>query len=420
MFFDFLIGFSLFKFKPRLGVNLLTLNLLVNTIATVFLVINGSAVSTIMAWVSHIVLLGHIVFPSFRSVLKIIGSYVINVVYATKKAVLHFMGFHRSGSKISISRILRIVLIPIVVFFLFSLLYKSANPVFNTYYKKFVKTLGEWLGNIDGVWLFLFFIGLVFTAVLILTGEKLQDYFLRKETRKVDELVRSRKQGWRRFKMNALKTEYKIAVILFAGLNILLAFFNLTDIRYLWMGFEWDGGFLKSYVHEGTYILIFSLLLSMVVTLYYFRRNLNFISGNKLLKILGVVWLAQNVFMLFSVGLRNYYYIQHFALAHKRIGVYFFLAICLVGILSSMLKVTKNKSLFYLEKVNSNSVYILLVLMACFNWDIIIAKYNFKHYDKSFLHLDYMLALSNKALPYIDVQGSELEQIDSTQSSKVA
>ena len=56
--------------------------------------------------------------------------------------------------------------------------------------------------------------------------------------------------------------------------------------------------------------------------------------------------------------------------------------------------------------------------MACFNWDIIIAKYNFKHYDKSFLHLDYMLALSNKALPYIDVQGSELEQIDSTQSSK--
>jgi hypothetical protein len=81
-------------------------------------------------------------------------------------------------------------------------------------------------------------------------------------------------------------------------------------------------------------------------------------------------------------------------------------------------KVNRRKSSFYLFKSNSLALYVVLVVSSIINWDTLIAKYNFKHSDRSFLHLDYLSTLSDKSLPYLDKPLSELSRIDTIQKAK--
>jgi hypothetical protein len=185
-----------------------------------------------------------------------------------------------------------------------------------------------------------------------------------------------------------------------------------------WFNFEWEGQYLKQFVHEGTYLLILSIIISIILVLYYFRGNLNFYRKNKLLKYLSYIWLIQNAILAISVAIRNFWYINYFALAYKRIGVIIFLALTIYGLYTVVVKVWKRKSAFYLFKVNSFALLIVLVVSSVFNWDVIIARYNFKNSDKSFLHLDYMATLSDRALPYLDKSLYDLMVIDQLQKEK--
>ncbi len=60
----------------------------------------------------------------------------------------------------------------------------------------------------------------------------------------------------------------------------------------------------------------------------------------------------------------------------------------------------------------------LLVIMTFFNWDVIIAKYNFSHSETVFVHFDFLAGLSDNALLYLDKSKSELAKIDSWQPGR--
>lgn len=136
-----------------------------------------------------------------------------------------------------------------------------------------------------------------------------------------------------------LRKEYLVAV--FGLVNTLLLVVNATDVRWLWFGFEPAPGFdLAQFVHEGTYVLIFSILLVVGIVLWFFRRNLNFYApGLRVLRWGATVWVLQNGVLAVSVGLRNYYYILNSGIAHKRIGVCFFLLLPFFGLATVLLKI---------------------------------------------------------------------------------
>jgi hypothetical protein len=142
-----------------------------------------------------------------------------------------------------------------------------------------------------------------------------------------------------------------------------------------------------------------------------------FFSKNKLLKVLSYIWLAQNALLVFSVAQRNHIYIKHYALAYGRIGVYIFLILALFGLFTVYLKIQKTKSNFFLWRINALSALFVLTFSAFFNWDVIIAKYNFKQANKSFLHLEFLAKLSDKALPFLDYSIEELTQMEHVQHS---
>jgi hypothetical protein len=186
----------------------------------------------------------------------------------------------------------------------------------------------------------------------------------------------------------------------------------------VWFNFSWEGQYLKQFVHEGTYLLILSILISIAIVLYYFRGNLNFYHGNKFLKRLCYLWILQNGILIISVAIRNFWYIQHFALAYKRIGVFIFLVLTLYGLYTVYKKVRHHKSAFYLYRSNAHSVFLILAVASLFNWDSIIAKYNFSHYQHSFVHLNFLATLPDKSLPYTVKPLGELRTINKIQKEK--
>ena len=191
-----------------------------------------------------------------------------------------------------------------------------------------------------------------------------------------------------------------MALAAFGLVNVLLLLVNIIDINWLWFGFTPEPGFdLAQFVHEGTYVLIFSILLAMGIVLWYFRRNLNFYApGLPWLRRGATVWVLQNAVLATSVGLRNYYYIQHSGLAYKRIGVCFFLLLTFFGLATVLLKIWQQRSAYALMRLNALAVYAVMLLLAAGNWEIWIARYNlqprFQHIDVGFL-----LAMPGRVLP---------------------
>jgi hypothetical protein len=264
-------------------------------------------------------------------------------------------------------------------------------------------------------------ISIIFTIVLgaiisIFILYSISDqYIIEKDKAGLEFIKRSKNKFRKSFKLNGLKNELKAAIFMLLILNAILIVLNGLDIYWVWFNFEWNGLTLKQFVHEGTYLLILSIIISIIIVLYFFRNNLNFYNNNHLLKYLSYFWLAQNAILAVSVGIRNYWYIYFFSLAYKRIGVIIFLLLCLYGLYTVIIKVKNKKSDFWLMKSNAYALVVVLVICSVFNWDTIIAKYNFKNSNRSFVHFDFLASLSDKSLPYHDKPKAELTLIENLQ-----
>lgn len=312
---------------------------------------------------------------------------------------------------------IRIFLIPLFVIFVFIIIYSASNPIFNEGVDKVVSAVTQGIiyvfEDLNVVIVFTFFLAILISNFLFLRISTKNSE--ENELFKKDDLKRTTLKKKRSFKIIALKNEYKAGVFLFVFLNTLLAILNAADIYWVWFNFEWEGHSLKQFVHEGTYLLIFSIIISIILVLFFFRKNLNFYPNNRVLKFLAYAWIIQNTILVVSVFIRNTWYINYFNLAYKRIGVYLFLAAIIYGLFTVFIKIRNKKTNFYLLKKNSLAIFIILVFSSLVNWDVYIAKYNFNHFEKSYLHLDWLQTLSNKSLPVLNKTTSELKEIEVVQ-----
>ena len=99
-----------------------------------------------------------------------------------------------------------------------------------------------------------------------------------------DNLSRVRKRSFP-FKFPALNYELRSGILLLLMLNALILLVNLLDIYWVWFNFEWEGQYLKQFVHEGTYLLILSIFISIALVLFFFRGNMNFYKKKQVVKI---------------------------------------------------------------------------------------------------------------------------------------
>lgn len=392
-------------------------------ITSLFTVLTHSLFSYIINFLALFIFIGILIYPEVKSILSSMGLSFINffnaqIQFFKELTSVTIKGF-RIGEFVWNSRIFIIPAL-IVVFFIF--IYRQSNPVFDQLLVNMNSFIYEhvtvFFKDFDSLIILTFVIGLIISSYFFLRTSN--DEIVTSDLTSSDELKRMKTSNERIFGFNmiSLKNEYKAGVFLLVILNLILLVLNVIDINWVWFNFEWEGQYLKQFVHEGTYLLIISVLISIALVLYFFRGNINFYPRNKPLKYLSYIWLAQNGLLTISVAIRNFYYIDYFSLAYKRIGVIIFLILTIYGLYTVLVKVHRRKSAFFLFKSNSYSFYVVLVVCSLINWDSIIANYNFKHSDKSFLHLDYLSTLADKSLPYLDRPLPELQQIDKLQKAK--
>lgn len=313
----------------------------------------------------------------------------------------------RNGAPRKGWRWVKLGVVPMMLILLFTQLYRVGNPRFEELTAGFMDSFFRFIGELfDGLFtaraLFM-----VFAAVLCggLLFRVAPDTIVRFEERLKDALarVRVRRPNWMvPLAMDALERERRMGMILLVAVNLLLAVVNVIDVNWVWFGFEVPQGFsLKQFVHEGTWILVISIFLSMLIVMHLFRRNQNFYWRSNGLKTLAIVWVGQNFILGVSVFLRNYHYITFHGLAYKRIGVIVFLALVLVGLITLLLKIRSGKSLFYLARVNGWAVVAVLVGLSLMDWDRLIVRYNLAHWNQGEVDVDNYLQMSDRVLPFL-------------------
>jgi hypothetical protein len=171
-------------------------------------------------------------------------------------------------------------------------------------------------------------------------------------------------------------------VLLLGLLNGLLAVVNGLDIFYLGVLHATPPGItMTQYLHNGTDSLIVSIILAVSVILFYFRGYLNFYEGNKWLKNLTYIWIAQNIILVISTAYRNTVYIGSYGLTHRRIGVYVYLFLCIAGLVTTFIKVHKGKNNWFLFRKNAWIFYTLMIVACPFDWDSIITSFDISRFQ---------------------------------------
>lgn len=370
-------------------------------------VVHNSVVSKLGHLASFFLMIGFMQENRSKTVFEAAIQYIINFFGTIIEAPRRLQGLSETmvgGNKAAkfIARNLVLTIIPLLVFGVFFLIFFNANPVFNELvndsWKYIISFFNLTFDEASLGRVVFFMVGTYLTFSFVFDwgiSRNLLKLLPQNEHISPSESISEKQENYQR-------NEYKIALMLIGSVNALLLIINIIDINFLWLSFDYSqAGNLSKLVHEGTGTLILSIFLSIAILLYYFRQDLNFYQNNQLLKYLAYTWIVQNLILIISVSLRNYYYIDFYGLTHLRIGVGVFLIITLIGLLTLWIKIRDIKSFFYMFRVNTWAIYAVWISLTLVNWDVLIARYNLSHTFKNGVDYNYLLTLSDKTLPVI-------------------
>jgi hypothetical protein len=407
----FTVGFSLLFYKQNAGLNFLIFSLLfiilswirnkklfhdkkiigpllALIISAISVILTNSSLSIIanclaLLYYAAIVLnaKNSIVVSLFASAISVAGSYVFVILDAITRSKTK-QGQTKPGNNFK----LIMTSIVIILIILFYVVYRASNPLF--------ATNTSWI-NLD----FISFSWICFTlfGFLICYG-----LLYVKQFQSINEWEGGLNNNLTKqpLKEENYAIEIKAGLALFSFLNLFLLVLNVGDICSFMLKNALPKGISHSdFVHNGVGMIILSIVMACSIILYLFRFNIQANQLSKPLIALVILWIVQSLVMITSTCLRNQIYIASYNLTYKRIGVYVWLFLAIVGLVLMIIKVRKNKTNWYLVKMNSLIWFYALIISSLVNWDKVITNYNLS--CKSYFEVDYyyLFSLSNSNLP---------------------
>lgn len=340
--------------------------------------------------------------------------------------------------RFQVGKLIRFLFFPGMIVFAFFVIYTSGNSIFRAQIESLTIPVKNALiyifGQVSFQRIVFFFFGTYLTGALLLRARnqsleskeaKFQDGLSRAQLKKRDNrktfvfgFVAAIMGKLARGPLG-LKNENKVGILSLFFLNLLLVIVNAIDIQYLWFNFQPSAEInLMHLVHEGTGTLILSIVLAIFVVMFFFRGNLNFYKNNKWLLFGAYFWLLQNIILVFSVGLRDYYYIREMGFAYKRLGVLFWLLLVLSGLVTVFLKIWLKRSNYFLLRVNALIVIVFMTIGSMIDWDSLIARYNIAHHKTIPLDVAFLLKLSDNAIPILQENIEVLENREAELNAK--
>jgi hypothetical protein len=279
---------------------------------------------------------------------------------------------------------------PISVTVVFYILYGLANPDF------FLSvTFLEWDFNLELIFYILF--GSAIICPLLFSGPigKLAEWDLEKP----DVLSRLRVKR-EKFAAMGLLYENKQGVIMFIMLNTLIAIFLGFSILQIFVpSLNHSPAGHSDQVHQGFEVLVISILVAILLIMYYFRANQNFYGRKEKLVKLATIWIGLNGILILFTCYKNSLYIDAFGLTYKRIWVFIGMLLTGLGLYLTLIKIYKVKTNWYLLRQNAWVLYFVIASYGLVDWDRLITWYN-PHYAQ-FLDMNYILSLGDTKVPHL-------------------
>lgn len=176
-------------------------------------------------------------------------------------------------------------------------------------------------------------------------------------------------------------SERMSGLITFSALNILLLIFLVTYNYEQFFEVSKSASSLSAETHERVNAVIVSIAMAILVILFYFKNRFNFDRQAKTLKVSAQIWMILNALLLVSASLKNSEYIFNFGLTYKRLGVYAFLAMALIGLIFTFIKIQKRKTNAFLFNKMFWAAYGLILVCSYINWGGIITQNNIRRKD---------------------------------------
>ena len=180
-----------------------------------------------------------------------------------------------------------------------------------------------------------------------------------------------------------IDSERTSGLISFSALNVLLLVFIATYNYEQFFEVTKSADGLSAETHERVNSVIMSIVMAILVILFYFKRGFNFDEEAKSLKISAKIWIVLNAILVISASLKNSEYIINFGLTYKRLGVYAFLTMALIGLIFTFIKIQNRKTNAFLFNKMFWASYGLILVCSYVNWGGIITSNNIKKKDFS-------------------------------------
>lgn len=179
----------------------------------------------------------------------------------------------------------------------------------------------------------------------------------------------------RTFSFLDIDFERKSGEITLFFLNVLLLVFIVT-YNYEQFFEVVEKSKLSAATHERVNAVIFSIVMAVGVIMFYFKGGFNFDEKAKNLKQLSKIWIFLNAILIVSTLIKNAEYVSFYGLTYKRLGVYAFLILALIGLVFTLLKIKKQKTNAYLVNQMVWYFYGTILLCSYINWGNLVTTYN--------------------------------------------
>ncbi len=299
------------------------------------------------------------------------------------------------GKAMSAIKSLAVWVIPLAFGAVFLLLFASANPLISLWFSEFDLPLprlsvsplrvGFWIATIFAVWPFLY-----------VKSARVTPRLPSAETPSAPQ------SGPARLLFGPAAILRSLALF-----NILFAAQSGLDITYLWAGVSLPSGLTyASYAHQGAYPLIATALLAAGFVLAALRRGSE-ASEVRSIKVLIVIWIAQNILLVTSSILRLDLYVVAYSLTWLRFTAFVWMVLVAAGLVLILVRIALNRPNRWLIGANCCTVALAVHVTSLLNVPSLIARYNVDHCREISgvgvqLDLFYLIGLGPSALPAID------------------
>lgn len=154
---------------------------------------------------------------------------------------------------------------------------------------------------------------------------------------------------------------------------------NAMDAAWLWGIVPLPEGMtLAEYAHRGAYPLVVTALLTALFVLVALRPG-STTAAQPLIRKLVVLWIGQNLFLVFNAALRTVDYVEAYSLTVLRISALLWMVLVAIGLVLVVWRMLAGKSSGWLINTNLAAAGIILSAVCFVDLGAVAAQWNVRH-----------------------------------------